>query len=61
MEASRYRNAQGGCPVAEQLATQRALVLSHPWLSADKPVIDLLARILGKLSQPGQQVMAWQE
>lgn len=41
---------KGGCPIAEGIASNRAAVLAHQWLSADPDVIDVVANAIAKVS-----------
>lgn len=45
-----YRMAEGGCPVADGLGSQRALVLMHQWLGSDGVTIDAIGETIAKVA-----------
>ena len=45
-----YSIAGGSCGVTEGVGTDRAFVLSHPWLGSDEKNIDTIGQILAKLA-----------
>jgi dTDP-4-amino-4,6-dideoxygalactose transaminase len=47
---SQYRIADGGCPVADGVGSQRAAVLPHQWLGADEETIGAIGEILVKVA-----------
>lgn len=56
MDASQYRIAGGTCPVAEQLATERTVVLLKEWLLAEDSVVDALGEIVAKVATQARKL-----
>ena len=50
MTADTFRIEGGSCPVAEMVGTERAVVLSHPWLDSEKQIIDVIGNIFEKVA-----------
>ena len=50
LPASDFRIADGGCPIADGIATTHALVLAHQWLGADEKTIEAIGDILVKVA-----------
>ncbi|OGV59216.1 MAG: hypothetical protein A2X45_10825 [Lentisphaerae bacterium GWF2_50_93] len=47
---SKYRIANGKCPVAEGISSTMTAVLPHPWLGSDATTIDSIAKIFAKIA-----------
>ncbi|MBS3762276.1 MAG: DegT/DnrJ/EryC1/StrS family aminotransferase [Planctomycetes bacterium] len=52
----RYRIHGGRCEVAEYVATERAVSLSHPWLGADEETIDAVGEIFTKVATQADDI-----
>jgi L-glutamine:2-deoxy-scyllo-inosose/3-amino-2,3-dideoxy-scyllo-inosose aminotransferase len=50
LEPAQYRMAEGGCPVADTIGTEYALVLMHYWLGADAGTIEAIAAGIHKVA-----------
>jgi L-glutamine:2-deoxy-scyllo-inosose/3-amino-2,3-dideoxy-scyllo-inosose aminotransferase len=50
MPSDTYRIAEGRCPIAEQLGTERAFSLAHQWLDVDAESARMIGRIFAKIA-----------
>jgi hypothetical protein len=50
LEPAQYRMAEGGCPVADTIGTEYALVLMHYWLGAEPSTIEAIAAGIHKVA-----------
>ncbi|MEO6909208.1 MAG: DegT/DnrJ/EryC1/StrS family aminotransferase [Abditibacteriaceae bacterium] len=46
----KYRLAEGGCPVSENIGAGRTLVLPHQWLGAQQDTLDAIIAVISKVS-----------
>lgn len=60
MNPSKYRIANGRCPVAETIGTDRCFVLAHQWLGAPQETIHAIAGIFGKVAANADKLLSHQ-
>jgi len=57
LDESRFRLPEGGCPVAEHVGTESAVVIGHQWLGAETETIDAVAEIVAKVATHGEELL----
>ena len=53
LQPDQYGMVAGGCPIAEELGSERTVCLPHPWLDADEEDIKTVTTIVEKVARLG--------
>lgn len=53
---AKYRIAEGGCPVADEIGTERALYFSHAWLGTNATIIEFIGNAIAKVADNAHEL-----